>query len=127
MSAHGKRYHLSTGLVSFDYFTLSPYFSGVPNSSDVQERSMRAAKSQRELLKPPVVEPGKWHGEILSGGTFNLGQVVQHNPGRQSVEFSYLVISAIFTPPEKQFTWPGVVLIFAPTPIKSARPDAGRL
>jgi hypothetical protein len=88
---------------------------------------MRSAKQKRMLVKPPVVGPGNWHGEILGGGTVNFGQVVQHNPGRQSVEFSYLVISAIFTPPEKQFTWPGVVLIFAPTPMKSVRPDAGRL
>ena len=88
---------------------------------------MRPAKSRREIVKPPAVQPGNWHGEILGGVTVNFGQVVQHNPGRQSVEFSYLVISAIFTPPEKQFTWPGVVLIFAPTPMKSVHPDAGRL
>lgn len=88
---------------------------------------MQSAKQKRRLVKPPVIELGNWHGEILGGGTVNLGQVVQHNPARQSVEFSYLVIPAIFTPPEPQFTWPGVVLIFAPTPMKTVRPDAGRL
>ena len=85
---------------------------------------MRPAK-QKRTLQPPVVRPGNWHGEILGGGTVNFGQVVQHNPGRQSVEFSYLVISAIFTPPERDFTWPGVILIFAPTPMRLVRPDAG--
>jgi hypothetical protein len=88
---------------------------------------MRSAKQKRMLVKPPVVGPGNWHGEILGGGTVNFGQVVQHNPGRQSVEFSYLVIPAIFTPPEAQFTWPGIVLVFAPTPMKTVRPDAGHL
>ena len=107
---------------------LSPYFSTVPNSSDVQEGFDAVCKTKKNACEAsPVAGPGNWRGEILGGGTFNFGQVVQHNPGRQSVEFSYLVISAIFTPPEKQFTWPGVVLIFAPTPMKSVHPDAGRL
>jgi hypothetical protein len=43
------------------------------------------------------------------------------------VEFSYLAMPAIFTPQEARFTWPRVVLIFAPTPMKTVSPHAGLL
>jgi hypothetical protein len=80
---------------------------------------MRSAKPKRELVKPPLVGPGNWHGEVLGGGTINFGQVVQDGPPRRSVEFSYIVIPAVFTSPAARFAWPGIVLIFAPTPIKA--------
>lgn len=44
-----------------------------------------------------------------------------------SVEFSYIVMPAAFTSPDARFTWPGVVLIFAPTPMKPEPSDAGLL
>jgi hypothetical protein len=52
---------------------------------------------------------------------------VQGGPPRQSIEFSYFVTPAVFTSPNAQFAWPGIVLIFAPTPMKTEFPDAGRL
>jgi hypothetical protein len=80
---------------------------------------------RRPFLNPPEVRPGNWQGEIIAGGTINFGQAVQH--GRRSVEISYLIIPAIFTPQEARFTWPGVIMIFAPTPMKAMPLHAGHL
>jgi hypothetical protein len=78
-------------------------------------------------FKLPDVRPGNWRGEILGGGTLNFGQVVQPGPPRQSVEFTYMIMPSALTMPEPHFTWPGVVMIVAPTPMKTEFPDAGRL
>ena len=83
---------------------------------------MRSAKSQRELVKPPVVVPENWQGEILDGYTFSFGQAVQDGPKRQSVEFSYIGTSAVFTPPQARLAWSGVIMIVAPTPMRSLCP-----
>jgi hypothetical protein len=111
-------------LVGSDGFTLSPSTSRfhARKGFDV----MRAAK-KRPFLNPPEVRPGNWRGEILGGRTVNFGQTVQLGPPRRSIGFSYLVIPAIFTPQEARFTWPGVILIFAPTPMKTVSPHAGHL
>jgi hypothetical protein len=88
---------------------------------------MPRATKKRPFLNPPEVKPGNWQGEILDGYTVNLGQVVQDSPPRRSVEFSYIVAPAILTSPDAQFGWLGIVLIFAPTPLKTEFPDAGQL
>ena len=88
---------------------------------------MRSAKQKRTLVKPPLIGPGNWHGEILGGYTVSFGQAVQDGPPRRSVEFSYIVMPAVFTSPEARFAWPGIVLIFAPTPIKAKFSVAGLL
>jgi hypothetical protein len=76
-------------------------------------------------LKLPDIKPGNWRGEILGSCTVNFGQVVQPGPPRQSVEFSYMILPAAFTMPEVRFTWPGVIMIMTPTPMKTEHPDAG--
>jgi hypothetical protein len=43
------------------------------------------------------------------------------------VEFSYIVLPATLLMPDKTFRWPGVVMIMAPTPMKTEFPDAGAL
>jgi hypothetical protein len=78
-------------------------------------------------FKLPDVRPGNWRGEILGGGTLNFGQVVQEGPPRQSVEFTYMIMPSVLTMPEPHFTWPGIVMIVTPTPMKTEFPDAGRL
>jgi len=86
----------------------------------------RRARSKSEFTLPPVV-PGDWEGEIFGSGSVNLGQVVQPGPPRQSVEFSYIVLPASLHMPSSRFRWPGVVMIMAPTPMKTEVPDAGVL
>lgn len=86
----------------------------------------RRTRSKSEFTLPPVV-PGDWEGEIFGSGSVNLGQVVQPGPPRQSVEFSYIVLPASLHMPSSRFRWPGVVMIMAPTPIKTEVPDAGVL
>lgn len=78
-------------------------------------------------LKLPDVRPGNWRGELLGSCTVNFGQVVQPGPPRQSVEFTYIIMPAAFTMPEAHFTWPGIIMIMTPTPMKTEFPDAGRL
>lgn len=82
---------------------------------------------KKTSLKLPDVKPGDWRGELLGSCTINFGQVVQPGPPRQSVEFTYMIMPAAFTMPEARFTWPGVVMIMTPTPMKTEFPDAGRL
>lgn len=38
-----------------------------------------------------------------------------------------MIMPAAFTMPEARFTWPGVIMIISPTPMKTEFPDAGRL
>jgi hypothetical protein len=86
----------------------------------------RVAK-KRPPLNPPEVKPGNWQSEILDGYTISFGQIMQDGPPRRSVEFSYIVTSAVFTWPNAQFAWPGIILIFAPTPMKTKFSGAGLL
>lgn len=78
-------------------------------------------------LKLPDLRPGNWCGEILGGCTINFGQIVQPGPPRQSVELTYMVMPAAFTMIEVGFTWPGVIMIMTPTPMKTELLDAGHL
>lgn len=82
----------------------------------------RRTQAKSKFTLPPVA-PGDWEGEIFGGGSVNLGQVVQPGPPRQSVEFSYIVLPAS----SPRFRWPGVVMIMAPTPMKTDVADAGVL
>lgn len=85
--------------------------------------------TQSNKRKPsfPNLCPGSWRGEIAGGCSVNFGREVQDGPPRQSVEFSYAIMPALLTMPEGRFTWPGVVMIMAPTPMKPEHPDAGCL
>ena len=87
---------------------------------------LRDAK-KKTSLKLPDVKPGNWRGEVLGGCTVNFGQVVQPGLPRQSVEFTYMIMPATFTMLEERFTWPGVIMIMTPTPLKTDFPDAGHL
>ncbi|TIX95826.1 MAG: hypothetical protein E5V17_03665, partial [Mesorhizobium sp.] len=52
---------------------------------------------------------------------------VQPGPPRQSVEFTYVILAASLIMPNAAFRWPGVVMIMAPTPMKTDHPEAGVL
>ena len=78
-------------------------------------------------LKLPDLRPGNWYGEILGGCTINFGQVVQPGPPRQSVEFTSMLMPAAFTMTEVGFTWPRVIMIMTPTPMKTEFLYAGHL
>jgi hypothetical protein len=82
---------------------------------------------KEERFAFPGIKPGSWRGEILDRGTVNFGQVVQAGPPRQAVEFSFMVVPASFTMPDPSFTWPGIVMIGAPTPLKPECLNAGDL
>lgn len=86
----------------------------------------RTAK-KRPAFKLPEIRPGNWRGEIFGSCTVNFGQVVQPGPPRQSVEFTYIIMPASLTMPEAHFTWPGVIMIMTPTPMKTEFPGAGCL
>ena len=88
---------------------------------------MSRTTKKRPFLTPPEVRPGDWQGEILDGYTISFGQAMQDGPPRRSVEFSYIVTPAVFTSPNAQFAWPGIILVFAPTPIKPKFSGAGLL
>lgn len=77
--------------------------------------------------KLPEVAPGAWRGELLGSVSVNLGQVVQKTSPPLSVEFSQIIASVGLSAPDGSFTWPGVLFIMAPTPIKPESPEAGRL
>jgi hypothetical protein len=87
---------------------------------------MNARRKNRGLQLPPVVA-GDWRGEIVGAPGINFGQVVQPGPPRQSVEFTYIILPATLIMPNAAFMWPGVVMIMAPTPMKTEFPDAGTL
>lgn len=88
---------------------------------------MATRKQNKRLFELPDIRSGNWSGEILGSCTVNFGQVVQPGPPRQSVEFTYVVMPAAFTMPEARFTWPGIIMIMTPTPMKTEFPDAGFL
>lgn len=73
----------------------------------------------------PAIVAGGWIGELAGTPSVHFGQSVQPGPPRQSVEFSYLIVGAALLPPDKKFRWPGVVMFWAPTPLKSDSSDAG--
>jgi hypothetical protein len=101
------------------------YFgSGV---ADWRRSAMPRDANKKTSLKLPDVKPGNWRGEILGGCTIDFGQVVQPGPPRQSIEFTYMIMPAAFTMTEARFTWPGVIMILTPTPMKMEFPDAGHL
>src|ERR1700739_2306910 len=89
--------------------------------------AMSRTTRKRPFLTAPEVRPGDWQGEILAGYTISFGQTLQDGPPRRSVEFSYIVTPAVFTSPNAQFAWPGVILIFAPNPTKTKFSGAGLL
>ncbi|ESY64008.1 hypothetical protein X743_32130 [Mesorhizobium sp. LNHC252B00] len=88
---------------------------------------MPRTAGKRQGFRWPAIVPGDWQGEIIGGGSVNLGQVVQPGPPRQSVEFSYIILPATLIMPDRIFRWPGVVMVTAPTPMKTEFPDAGAL
>ena len=75
----------------------------------------------------PEICPGDWIGEIVGSCSVNFGQVVQDGPPRQSVELTYRIMPAALAMPETRFTWPGVIMIMTPTPMKTEHADAGSL
>ncbi|MBB3399690.1 hypothetical protein [Rhizobium sp. BK060] len=87
---------------------------------------MPRAKKSRSF-KLPEVRLGNWRGEIVGGCTVSFGQIVQDGPPRQSVELTYMIVPAALTMPEPHFTWPGIIMIMTPTPMKTEFPDAGSL
>lgn len=88
---------------------------------------MARRSPSREPFQLPPVTPGEWKGEIVGTGSVNIGQVVQHEPSRRSVEFSYIILPALLDMPSPKFQWPSTVMIFAPTPMKAVYEDAGSL
>ncbi|MBB5052716.1 hypothetical protein HNQ36_002690 [Afipia massiliensis] len=88
---------------------------------------MLSSRTKKEKLVFPEIKPGHWQGEILGSCTVNFGQEVQPGPPRQSVEFTYMIMPALLTMPEPRFTWPGLIMIMTPTPMKTEFPDAGSL
>lgn len=75
----------------------------------------------------PEIIAGEWRGELAGNASLRLGQVVQPTEPPQSVEFSQIIASALLTMPDRRFTWPGVLIIAAPTPMKPVSDDAGAL
>lgn len=88
---------------------------------------MKVARRKTEAPKLPCIKPGPWRGEIVGACTLNFGRVVQDGPPRRSVEFSYIIMPATFSIQDGRFAWPGIVSVFAPTPMKSEISDAGLL
>ena len=89
---------------------------------------MSQTTKKRPVLTSPEARSGDWQGEILDDGyAISFGQTMQDGPPRRSVEFSYIVAPAVFTSPNEQFAWPGVILIFAPNPTKTKFSGAGLL
>ncbi|GLS39186.1 hypothetical protein GCM10010869_47830 [Mesorhizobium tianshanense] len=84
------------------------------------------ARNKAHLQLPPIIA-GDWRGEIVGVPSVNFGQVVQPGPPRQSVEFTYIILPTTLIMPNAAFRWPGVVMISAPTPMKTEFPDAGAL
>jgi hypothetical protein len=88
---------------------------------------MKGARRNTQAPKLPGIKPGTWRGEIVGACTVNFGHVVQDGPPRRSVEFSYIIMPAAFSMKDAGFTWPGIVALFAPTPMKRGITDAGCL
>ncbi|BCG98691.1 hypothetical protein MesoLj131b_06910 [Mesorhizobium sp. 131-2-5] len=87
---------------------------------------MTARTKTNRLQLPPLVA-GEWRGEIVGSANINFGHVVQPGPPRQSVEFTYVILAASLIMPNTAFRRPGIVMIMAPTPMKTEHPDAGVL
>lgn len=87
---------------------------------------MKGRKKAAGFQPPPIV-PGAWRGEVVGAANVSFGQVVQPGPPRQSVEFTYIVVPLALTMPDGAFTWPGVLMMMVPTPMKTEFPDAGML
>ena len=87
---------------------------------------MARRNPSNEPFQLPPVTPGEWKGEIVGRGSANIGQVVQHEPSRRSVEFSYIILPALLDMPSPKVRWPCTV-IMAPTPMKAVYEDAGSL
>jgi hypothetical protein len=86
----------------------------------------------RKTTKPqplnlPDIVPGAWNGELVGGVSVSFGQVVQKGSPPLSVEFSQIIASVALAMPDGRFTWPGVLFVMAPTPMKPESPDAGML
>jgi hypothetical protein len=64
--------------------------------------------------------------EILAGGSANFGQIVQPGSLRQLGEFSYIVAGVTLIMPTSAFRWPEVMMITAPTPMKTEFPTQVR-
>ena len=78
-------------------------------------------------LHMPSIVPGEWCGDLVGAASVNFGQVVQSGPPRQSVELTYVVAPVALTMPDGAFTWPGVLMMMAPTLMKTEFADAGAL
>lgn len=79
------------------------------------------------MPKLPELTPGRWQGEVVGGASIHFGQTVQPGPPRQSVEFSYCLLPVALAMLENTFTWPGVLMLMAPTPMKASSSEAGVL
>lgn len=85
------------------------------------------ARRKIDRLQLPAVVAGEWRGDIVGSANVNFGQVMQPGPPRQSVEFTYVILAASLTMPGAAFRWPGIIMIMAPTPMKTDHPNAGVL
>lgn len=88
---------------------------------------MPRTKHKSEGFKLSDIVPGSWKGELIGGASINFGQVVQPGEPRQAVEFSYCITAVALAMPDGKFRWPGVLMLIAPTPMKTAKTDAGIL
>ncbi len=88
---------------------------------------MARSTHKRGQFRLPSIQPGDWHGEILPGGSVNLGQTIQEGPPRRTVELSYITLPASMHSANRDFRWPGVIMIMAPTPMRVLQSDAGAL
>jgi hypothetical protein len=82
---------------------------------------------KRQKLKLPEIKLGSWTGEIVGSCSVSFGHHVQPGAPQQCVEFTWMIMPAMLTMPEPRFTWPGVIMIFVPTPLKTDFADAGHL
>lgn len=82
---------------------------------------------RKTAIQLPDIVPGEWRGAFAGSASLRLGQVVQTTEPPQSVEFSQIIASVLLIMPEDCFTWPGVLIIGAPTPMKPVSEDAGML
>jgi hypothetical protein len=87
------------------------------------KRATRKKKQQSQR----TIEPGNWQGEIVGIGSVHFGQEVQDGPPRQSVEFSYVFMSASVKRDGDKSPWPATIMLIAPTIMKTADCDAGYL
>jgi hypothetical protein len=88
---------------------------------------MAQSTQRRAGFRFPPIQPGDWQGEVLPGGSVNLGQTVQDGPPRRTVEFSYMTIPASIHAVNRGFRWPAVIMIVTPTPMRLLQTDAGLL